>query len=395
MSSNIVGNDQLPSSFDSFLKHRLLSREEERHLALLTKEGPASYPVRVTVRNRKRQTRACRTEARTFHKAPARFALGISRPSMDSKVHGVVHFSVENFGAEYAFRPEGVAVAIFRPRKHTPEVIIPCKHDSRWGWYARWNSRVLSNGPYRAVVFITERLALRATHELMGFNYRFVLGVARKYLWSGLPLEDLFGIGVTGLQRGIEKYDPRSGNKLNTYAIWWVRQAINYECKQTSRTIRVPHNQWDRHYHTQKALKEFEKPGVPADLVAVATYVSKKTDKDVTVEMVEETLHVFASDVLPLDIPSKQDPGFSALDVIADDKPDALSELVAHNERHAACAVLSILAPREKQMMEMRFGIGDGELHTLESIGDAYGISRERVRQIESACLKKMRCAMK
>lgn len=395
MSSHTYGTSQLPPFFDSFLKHRLLTRTEERNLAFLTKCGTASYPVRFTIRNQTDQTRNCRTGVRTFRTALTRFALGISRPSMGEHVHGVVHFSVKSFGDLPEFKPHGIAIAIYEYYKRAPSAIIPCRFDTRWGWYARWNSKSVENGYYRAVVHIPDSLALRATHALMSLNYRFVLKTARKYLWSGVPLEDLFDAGVAGLQRGIDKYDPRSGNRLNTYVVWWIRQALTYSCRHLSRTIRVPPNQWERHYHIRKAMDYYERRGLKVDFKAIAREVSEKTRRDVTVEKVQETLEVFAGDVLPLDIPSERDQSFSVLDFTATEEPDARDVLTAQYERDALYAALSMLSSREKRIMEMRFGIGNDEDHTLGAIGKIYGITRERVRQIEKACLKKMHRSMK
>lgn len=391
MSSHTYGTGKIPPFFDSFLKHRLLTRTEERDLAFLTKCGTASYPVRFTIENRPKQTRNCRTGVRRFSRPPTKFVLSISRPRMDETIHGIVHFSVKIFGCIPEFQPHGIAIAIYAPRKQEPKAIIPCKYDTRWGWYARWNSKAMSDGSYRAVVHIPDSLALRATHALMSFNYRFVLNIARKYLWSGVPLEDLFGAGVTGLQRGIDKYDPRSGNRLNTYVIWWIRQALTYSCRHLSRTIRVPHNQWERHYHIRKAMAEYERRGVEVDFKGVACEVSERTRKDVTVEKVQETLEVFAGDVLPLDIPSERDQSFSVLDFTAKEEPDALSRVTEAEMMSSAIKALSILSPREQDIMRMRFGLGDDQDHTLHAIGKKYDISRERVRQIEKRCLEKMR----
>lgn len=391
MSSHTYRTDRLPPFFDSFLKHRLLTRKEERDLAFLTKCGTASHPIRFTIKNWQDQTRNCRTGVRTFHKAPTRFVLGISQPRNGDKVHGIVHFSVESFGCVPEFQPHGITIAIYMPRKQEPKVIIPCKFDIRWGWYARWDSKTVRNGPYRAVVHIPDSLALRATHELMSFNYRFVLSVARKYLWSSVPLEDLFDAGVVGLQRGIDKYDPRSGNKLSTYAIWWIRQALTYSCRNLSRTIRVPNNQWERHNHIRKAVDYYKKRGAEVDFKAVARKVSEQTGRNVTVTKVLETLEIFAGDVLPLEIPSEHDKNLSILDVVSSEIPDTLSELIAFEASKDVHGALSILTTREQGIMVMRFGLGDDRDETLRTIGERFGISRERVRQIESDCLEKMR----
>lgn len=389
--------DVLPPFFDRFMKHGLLSPEEEAAFARFSHAGRSAACVQVAVSNLRRSPRSCRTRKKSSSGAPVRTLLRIERPADRDTVYGIVHISVGIKDAyvsavsDRGFGPvrEGdLAIKVFRSGKKKPREILPLRHDRRWGWYVRWNTKTVPNGNYRIEAHVTDALALRATHALMGFNYRFVLSVARRFLWSGLPLEDLFNEGVVGLKTAVEKFDPCKGFRFNTYATWWVRQAITRHVRTTSRTIRIPNQQWDRHHAVRMALA---KHGEDTPAETIAEFVSEKLKKDLTKDSVEETLAHFAVQVLPYDIPSDTDGGFSVLDVVPDEGPDQLGCIIEMQAAEKLRECLGVLSPRDREIISLRFGLGsDGEERTLQQIGEEFGISRERVRQIEEKALEKL-----
>jgi RNA polymerase primary sigma factor len=230
------------------------------------------------------------------------------------------------------------------------------------------------------------RMYQKARRELAEGNLRLVVSIAKRYRSRGLPFSDLIQEGNRGLMRAVDKYEHRLGFKFGTYATWWIRQGITRALADHARTIRVPCHQ----------------VGTLAAVERVRGELSIAQGREPTVEEIsavlgvtpEETqsLRVVARHPVSLHEPLGGD-GERALEDFLDD-PDATNPGKAvdqHLLRERIGEVLRSLTPREREVIELRFGLRDGQPRTLEEVARAYGITRERIRQIEARGLLKLR----
>ena len=225
-----------------------------------------------------------------------------------------------------------------------------------------------------------------ALHEMVRANLRFVVSVAKKYQGQGLGLADLINEGNYGLIKAAQRFDETRGFKFISYAVWWIRQAILQALAEQARTVRLPLNRIGTISKIRKATARLaqthERPPNVDELAA---------ELDVAPDKVRDALHHAARSV-SMDAPFAEGEDNTLLDVLPDDEgaePDdaLLSEsLVADIER-----ALGSLAPREAEVTRLYFGIGREQPMTLEEIGQAYGLTRERVRQIKEKALRKLR----
>jgi RNA polymerase primary sigma factor len=225
-----------------------------------------------------------------------------------------------------------------------------------------------------------------ARRELAEGNLRLVVSIAKRYRSRGLPFSDLIQEGNRGLMRAVDKYEHRLGFKFGTYATWWIRQGITRALADHARTVRVPCHQ----------------VGTLAAIERVRGELSVSQGREPTVEEIaavvgvtpEETqsLRVVARHPVSLHEPLGGD-GERALEDFLDD-PDATNpgkEVDQHLLRDRISEVLRSLTPREREVIELRFGLRDGQPRTLEEVARTYGITRERIRQIEARGLLKLR----
>lgn len=225
----------------------------------------------------------------------------------------------------------------------------------------------------------------RAADTLFLHNTRLAWSVAQKYVGHGLELEELAQCAMVGLVRAVELFDPHSGNKFSTYATWWLRQAVTRAIANEGRLIRVPVHMHDRIQKVWKTREEMSSDGMPprvADLAKACGLSPKKVIECLTLR----------SAVRSLDEPVG-DGGTSLGDLLdlPDRSPTAHDLLVEQLKRAQIRVVLDTLSVREAEIISMRHGLFDGVPMTLDAIGEVYGLTRERIRQIESKAMKKLR----
>lgn len=225
----------------------------------------------------------------------------------------------------------------------------------------------------------------RALEKLTRANLRFVVSVAKQYQNQGLSLPDLINEGNLGLIKAAEKFDEKRGFKFISYAVWWIRQSILQALAEQSRIVRLPLNQVGSLNKISKAFSKFEqenerKPS-PEELAE---------QLDIPVDKISDTLKVSGRHI-SVDAPFVEGEDNSLLDVLVnDDSPMADRTLVNESLSREIDRALSTLSEREKEIIQMFFGIGTQEM-TLEEIGDKFGLTRERVRQIKEKAIRRLR----
>jgi len=225
-----------------------------------------------------------------------------------------------------------------------------------------------------------------ARHHLTKANSRLVIAMAKKYMNQGVPFLDLIQEGNLGLMKAVEKFDWRRGYKFSTYATWWVRQAITRAIADQGRTIRVPVHMSDRIRRLFQANRRLEQVlGREPTLEELAAEVG------VPVSRVQWMLRI-ARGPLSLERPVGEDKDSELGDFIEDDEFPAPPDAAAHTLlRDEIEAILSSLSPREARVLELRYGLLDGRMRTLKEVGEKFGVTRERIRQIETEALERLR----
>lgn len=227
----------------------------------------------------------------------------------------------------------------------------------------------------------------RARQHLTEANLRLVVSVAKRYRGRGLPLLDLIQEGNAGLMHAVEKYDVSTGFKFSTYAVWWIRQAVVRALANASRTIRLPVHFQETLNKLRSAADQLEQElGRPPTREEIAGVMGEGW----TVERVDQTLRQ-ARDTLSLERPVGDEKDTTLGELLPDAGADAPIELASDTALSDQLGrLLGRLSEREAEVLRLRFGLLDGEQHTLEAIGRRFGITREAVRQAETRALRKL-----
>lgn len=234
-----------------------------------------------------------------------------------------------------------------------------------------------------------ERIVRRgdlSRQRLIESNYRLVISIAKKYEGRGLPLLDLIQEGNIGLMRAVDKFNYHLGYKFSTYATWWIRQAVTRAIADQSRTIRVPVHMTERIAEMNRVsrtmVQELGREPTPHELADALSTSPEKVQKMMKI----------AQHPLSLETPVGENQESNLGDFVEDDSAPApgesASQLMLQDELRR---IFNSLDPREVQILQLRYGLKDGRSLTLEQVGKKYGLTRERIRQIEVQALRKLR----
>jgi RNA polymerase primary sigma factor len=226
-----------------------------------------------------------------------------------------------------------------------------------------------------------------ARKHMIRANLRLVINIAKRYMYLGIPLLDLIEEGNLGLMKAVDKFDPSKGFRFSTYAAWWIKQGITRSISEQGKMIRVPVYMNDLIAKWKKKKEQLAQKlkRIPSD-----TDIAKKLD--IPKDKIEQINFWMSTTTSSLDAPIGEESESQVVDLVEDEgaqSPDRTIEHLLDKER--VSALLDIMSDRERKVLDMRFGLGESNPHTLAEVAKKLKLSRERVRQIEEAALVKLR----
>jgi RNA polymerase primary sigma factor len=267
----------------------------------------------------------------------------------------------------------------------------------------------------RDALILVQQRGISAEQRLAQANLRLVVSVAKRYVGRGMSFLDLIQEGNLGLLRAVDKFDATLGYKFSTYATWWIRQAISRAIADQARTIRIPVHMVEsinRQIRIQRRLtQEFGREPTPEEIAVEMDFVVEEDKRAVEEALISghpldpalnrrlqlaankvRRIMRIAQEPMSLETPVGTEENSSLGDFIEDDSlPGPADQASRHLLKEQMNEILSGLSDRERRVLEMRFGLKDGTARTLEEVGQEFGVTRERIRQIEAKALRKLR----
>ena len=229
----------------------------------------------------------------------------------------------------------------------------------------------------------------KAREKLINSNLRFVVTVAKKYQGQGLPLEDLINEGNIGLLTAIDKFEPDKGYHFISYAVWWIRQSIMKAVCEKSRAVRLPLNRANELFQIQKIQKALIHDSGSTDVSVEEIADASGLEADLVKDLLAVSREMVSFDA---PVASKGEISDSKVgDFIEDEKLGPEEEVINKSLKNDIESLLSTLTDKEREIIIMRFGLYDVKPMSLKEIGDQYGLTKERIRQIEKRAIEKMR----
>jgi RNA polymerase primary sigma factor len=227
----------------------------------------------------------------------------------------------------------------------------------------------------------------QARKQMIRANLRLVINIAKRYMHLGIPFLDLIEEGNLGLMKAVDKFNPRKGYRFSTYAAWWIKQGITRSISEQGKMIRIP-------VYMNDLITKWKKKKEQLNQKLKRTPTDEEIAKKIKIprDKIEQINFWMSTTTSSLEAPIGEDDESQVSDLIEDlasTPPDAKIEHLLDKER--VKNLLEIMTERERQVLDMRFGLADAKPHTLAEVAKKLGVSRERIRQIEEAALKKLR----